>query len=403
MFTSPKYAKQPRKSFKILSPSLKNTISDCALVRSFELFSPKNRVDKKALQDLASERLSRGATTRNVRVPLYEEIFAGSKARDYELNLTQEEDNEITELIENLSVLKDIKAELQLNYSICKKEELYNQVNLNGLFFVLKDKLKAYSIDARMDFNWLSQELVSLNPYIRELIRAQKSRGLEQGADLLELFWRVLVKLLDNACYSHFLMSKILADKVQTESRAVFTDKQKEITKLKEQYESHINKISTENNTLKEKLSGVKNDYETIKHELIKKTNYIKELFKYDNRDKDMENLKKLLGGVDKFIVDTEREQARQMMALQTVAKFIDAAKEAYVQPKYGSVSTQTDPFSIDVINCNSKYEDYLSTFGTTFGEIGSCESINAFVSLIKRDLEPKSSKRTAMKRKTKL
>ncbi|OMJ92426.1 hypothetical protein SteCoe_4763 [Stentor coeruleus] len=369
---------------------------------SLDLHSTRNRVDYKTLQDIASEKLSRGASTKTIRCVTHENTFAGPRSCEFENPETEEDQKQVTELIENLLVLKDMKEQLLLNYSICKKELPYNQINLSGLFFVLKDKLKMLSSDARIDFNGLSQELVALNPIVRELIRAQKSKGLVQGADLLELIWRMLVKLLDNACYSHFLTSKMLADKVQTESRAIFTEKQNEIAQIKDLHALSIEKVIAENSQLKDRLALIKNDFEATKQELVKKNDYLKDLFKFDNREKDMENLKKLIGGVDKFIFDTEREQARRIIALKNVASVIKAAKKAYKKPKIASVSIQTDPFNLDVININTKYEDYIRTFGTTFGNIGSFESINAFVSLVKKDLEPKSVKRSMVKRKTK-
>lgn len=403
MLISPrKLSQKHRKSFNALSASLQNTTSGHGATSSLELHSTRNRIDHKTIQDIASEQLSRGASTKNLRHVPYENTFAGPRSCEFEDLETEEDQKQVTELIENLAVLKDMKEQLLLNYSICKKEPPYSQINLNGLFFILKDKLKVLSSDARIDFNTLSQEIIALNPVVRELIRAQKSKGLVKGADLLELSWRVLVKLLDNACYSHFLTSKMLADKVQTESRAVFTEKQNEIAQIKDLHTLNIGKILAENSQLKDSLALMKNDLEATKQELVKKNDYLKDLFKFDNRDKDMENLKKLMGGVDKFIFDTEREQAKRIIALKTVANVIKAAKKAYKKPKIASVCVQTDPFSLDIINSNTKYEDYIKTFGTTFGNIGSFESINAFISLVKKDLEPKSVKRSMFKRKTK-
>jgi hypothetical protein len=43
-----------------------------------------------------------------------------------------------------------------------------------------------------------------------------------------------------------------------------------------------------------------------------------------------------------------------------------------------------------------------LKLFGTGFGNAGSAASINAYVALIKRSLEPKAERRGGIKRRTK-
>jgi phage-related tail protein len=111
-------------------------------------------------------------------------------------------------------------------------------------------------------------------------------------------------------------------------------------------------------------------------------------------------NMKKLLDGFDSLIEDTEKEKVRQLIVLQSVASLIDSAEDFSAKPKREDKVVQTEPFSLEMINCESSYDEYLKTFGTSFGDIGSIDSINAFVSLIKRDLEPKTGKRTSLKKK---
>jgi hypothetical protein len=76
-------------------------------------------------------------------------------------------------------------------------------------------------------------------------------------------------------------------------------------------------------------------------------------------------------------------------------------AKKIDPKPVFMSQLQQTDPFSFEAVSVSSTYDEFFKAFGSTFGEKGSNESVNAFISLIYRDLYSKKELRRGFKRRT--
>ena len=362
----------------------------------------KSHVDKTAMQQITSERLWKGKIFKEPKIPKIADLESESKIKIFKDSLLQEQEGKILFFLNNLTAFKQMKNMLMMNFKIAKSEEIGAGSSVDGLLLELKDLMDKVDKCGRIEYEEILKYFIELNMYFREIIRILKGKKEHKAAETTEILWRVLIKLVDSAVYTHFLYAGEFSDMIQGQTRDIFKEKSQELDMIKLQFTEEIKKIKDENEKLKENLNCTKLELESVRAALIHKKNEMKELIKFENRDKDFENLKKLLSGFDSFIEDTEKEKVRQIIVLRSVASLIHSAENLATPPDKTDAKTQTDPFSLEVINIGSTYEEYLSVFGTSFGEIGSIESINAFVSLIKRDLEPKGAKRSGIKKKIK-
>ena len=375
--------------------------SNASILKTFDLISSPLHTDKSIFQKISCDRLAKGRTFHESKLMKLEMVHSEARVRLLETQQSAEEEESLQQFINSLRVLKDLKSELSLNYKISRSEVPYSEINLNGLAFSLQDILVSLENNEKLEVEALSVTMHSLNTSVRELIRVMKSKDIDRGAEVMELLWKAVVKLIDNACYSHSFSINILADKAQIEQKEIIEKSQKEIREITERFVLSSQKLIEENQKLQEKIAKLRGKCEVYEEELNDRNQQLDSLFRVENRNNDLKSMNKLLGGMDKFISDTEREQIIQVSALGSIANIMELIKKAGDRHKVSKI-IQTEPLDFSDVNYYSKYEDYVSVFGTTFGEIGSSDSINNFVTLIKRDLSPMKSTRFSIKRKTK-
>jgi hypothetical protein len=257
------------------------------------------------------------------------------------------------------------------------------------------NKLKTVSIDTVIG------NISENNKLIREVIRCFKSCGRQDAADLLYFVWMGLVKAVDLACFSHFQVCGLWADWSERNSRSLFQDNKNQITELTRNFTKEVKKLAEENKILTEKNKKLQNECNFLRNELQDKVEELRQLSKFDSRNKDMVHLKRLLDGLDLLILDTEREQAKQIETLKSVANLIETAKDIGKKPVVISVGVQSDGILME-IEGNTGYEEFLRIFGNSFGESGSVSSINAYGALIRKNIDPKAERRGGIKRRTK-
>lgn len=362
----------------------------------------KSQVDKTAMQQITSERLWKGKILKDPKIPKIADLESESKIKFFNDTLNQDEENRVNFFLNTLTAFKKMKDLLLMNFKISKIDETGNGSSVDGLLLELKDLAENVDRFGKVEYEELLKYFLILNTYFREIIRILKGKKEHKAAETTEILWRVIVKLVDSAVWTHFLYAGEFSDMIQGQTRDLFKEKTQELSKIQSHFENEVKTLVNENQRLKEALENTKVELENVRIALIQKKNELKELIRFENRDKDLENLKKLLSSFDSFIEDTEKEKVRQMIVLKSVANLINSAEDLTTPAEKVNVKLQTDPYNFEIINYGSSYEDYLSVFGTSFGEVGSKESINAFVSLIKRDLEPKNTKRSSIKRRIK-
>lgn len=358
------------------------------------------QIDKKAMQDIVSERLWKGRVVNEPKIPKVADIESETKVNAFADSKLLEEETNVNYFLNKLTVFSKIRDLLLMNFRISKLKDFSIASNVEGVLIELKEELEKLDKNLKIDEHEILSHFTSLNSYIRQLIRILKYHQDDSAAEVLEILWRFIIKLFDNALYTHFILTSEFTEIIHKQNRDIFEEKTQEIQKIQQSFNSQIKTLSEENFKLKETILKISEELETSKSDLLSKKNEFKNLIKSENRVKDLINMQKLLSGFDSLIEDTEKERVRQIMVLQSVASLIDSAEEMNSKKENFEKEAQTEPFNLDIINCESSYEDYIKTFGSSFGEIGSMDSINAFVSLIKRDLEPKSIKRNSIKKK---
>jgi hypothetical protein len=358
--------------------------------------------DKHIVQEMTSDRLSKGRKYQVHKLTKYETTQSEAKLKSFESNINILEESRMENFVNNIKVLKPLKSELGINFQVSRTEAAYAQINFVGLLYLLQDKLDVISNVQVFDVDTLSANLQSLNLPMRELIRLMQSNKLDKGAELLELAWRFTVKLIDTACVAHLQSASRLADTIQKNSQAIRDKKESEIDEIQKTFKKSLETLQNENKNLKNDLEQAKKTLKSTIEQLYERNEEIKKIFNYDIETKEMIRLKKLLNGLDDFIIQTEREQNKQINTLETISNIMNLVDIYYINPRTVSKEIQTDPIDFECINQDTDYEDYIQLFGTTFGQIGSIDSVNAFVRFIKKKMQPRAVSRIPFKRRTK-
>ena len=362
--------------------------SESELLNSFDVSSPL--LNHQIHQELISDRLSKGRVQQGSKFSKLETILSDSKAKELDSVNYELEEASLQAYLSNIRILKELKNDLFLNFQVSRSKKLWNHININGLVYTLQDKLILNSNEGPFDFSNFSKELSSLNEPIRELIRLFLSRDLNNGAELLELLWKLIIKLLDNAAYSHFFNLSLQTDKAQADSRSIFLKKEQEISLLKDNHNKILAKITQENKELKESLKDFKIKADILKNNLKEKNDEFNILYEHGNRLNDMKDLKKLLVGFDSFIMDTENEQRKQINTLQSIANLIDSTKSLAEGVKISCKATQTENKELAEFSLWLKYSEFIKKFEKTFAGEGLDDYFIGFIAYLKNIEEKK-------------
>lgn len=368
------------------------------LFKTFDIVTSSMQTDKLTRQKLISDRLSKGRSLLDLRFSNLETTHFEGKVKALQDCLSQIDEKKIHDFIGGIKVLKGLKSELLMNFQI-RNSEVLQEVNVKGLILELDDWINQ---GKTFEFSNLSQDFTYLNRSVRELIRLMKKEGIENGAEMMEILWKVIVKVVDEACANHFNDLEKFEEKGRAEKKNLEFLKEKEILLVKEQSEIMVKKILGENEALIELMRKRKAECENVENQLFSCKETMNKAFDRGIRSNCLKKYNKVLSGIEQFIEETEKEQEKQVSTLQSIADIMDMLKKLSEKQRKSHKGIQTDALNLGDINFASKYEEYVKLFGTAFGEIRSDESINNFVALIRRDLEPGLGKRSSFKRRTK-
>jgi hypothetical protein len=303
---------------------------------------------KKLSQDLYYQEKSVERLYKGSRI-LSGNLFNLNEGSSEKLDMAnQTSTNEIQDFLQSIRILYPLRFDLELNYEVIKGKNIQSQHNMMGDFYSLKEKiddLLRTSPDELKDLS--SGEFLKIlqeyNRVIRHVLLGLKVNENDDEASILEMLWRIIVKLIDNALIMHEQIVIDLTKKMKEKVKEIDIDAKEKVRKLQNelnfQREEADKKIEKMSETIKLLSSNLSNKEQMI-HERDERMN---ELLEGTNRDKSCIEMTRILKKLDAYISETEDQQHKQVAALSGISHVMSLAENFDGKPESSLTLVQTD------------------------------------------------------------
>ncbi|CAG9331781.1 unnamed protein product [Blepharisma stoltei] len=337
----------------LISPVKTKTLNFLYSARENELKQPDSLRDRTVVQEFSSERLYRGARAdrkhRSNKNPIYriEHLEDEEKFKVIKSASVAQERKDLDSFLDSFRFLQNLKMDLQMNYQVARSEEIMSPAPGIGLFYQLEEALKSSINDhpkdllkiTRTDFQ---EKLAAYTTLIRELIRSEKQKGNDNEAIMIEMMWRLVTKLFDQAMIAHDYTINDAAEGIKMKIRQEIDTQREEMKKLERKWEEREEKLKDEIKTLTGQLNKLHQDYARVDNALIEKEIQLTELIEFESKGKTINSMKKMLKGLNNYISESEIEQLKQISTLQSISRVLELAEKLDQKPKSGDQSVQT-------------------------------------------------------------
>ena len=299
-------------------------------------------------QEKSNERLYRGARVviGKISLPLNSEKPAENQQTDHVF--TEEAETEFIEFLDSIRMLYPLRFDLELNYEVVRSETKPAQHTMLGDYFSLQEKIESLlKTDADSMKNISVSDFLKIfseyNRIVRHILLGLKIKDQNNEATLLEMLWRIIVKLFDNALILHeqsiFDLNEMMRIKTKNTIKE-YSEKMKTAQNnflvLKKEYEEKIEKIEEQARVLQSNLS--------IKEKMLaEKDEKLSNLLEISNRDKSCIEMTRILKKLNTYISETEDQQYKQVAALSGISHVMSMAENFDEKEEVFTKETQTD------------------------------------------------------------
>ncbi|CAG9314767.1 unnamed protein product [Blepharisma stoltei] len=324
-------------------------------IRSTEINPPDDPKFKNFIQDEANKRLfrgSRGEIFLSLLNPIsrFDSVENAEKFFNLENELENVDNEKFKEFTESLFYLKKLKFDLELTFQMTRAKDLGKEIEKLpvGLYYQLEDELhQLTNVDAKRILKIPSSEIVEkLNRYtvfVRETIRAVRSKGALDEAIIFEMLWRVVLKAFDLSLRIHDYTITDAVEMMKLKIRDYIEKHRKETetlqNDLKRKDASYLEYIKN----LKKTIDDMKEEIKTLKQASLDKDIKIVELTEIDNRFDIIKGVGKMLKKLDSVITETVDENEKQAVTLNTISGMMEIAKHIDSKKPSKEKDTQTD------------------------------------------------------------
>ena len=345
--TSSRPASSPSKHVSILHTA-----------RSIDILPPSDPNYPTAMQEDASVRLHMGSRLEvsprpeTLQNPLFRfaDMVDRDTAESARFDLVQREKKVHEEYLRSLRSLKKLAFEMNLNYETAHRDigNEEGESSQLGAYYRLIEELQSdlHSPIETLLSEWqtgLEAKLVIYTKMIRSMLRGLRHRDLDNEATLMELIWKLVVKMFDTALELH---QQTLDQTIESAKQKVRTEverRRREVQSVLERWTEEETKLHAKLEKLSKELEVTNREKTMRERELAEKQEELAKLTDINVRENalmEMQHLYKKLGA---YLSDSELEQTRQAAALEGVEVMMDAAKRFQPKPSTKSVSVQTD------------------------------------------------------------
>ncbi|OMJ86896.1 hypothetical protein SteCoe_11444 [Stentor coeruleus] len=299
-------------------------------------------------QERSSDRLYRGARI-IIGKTTPEEIFGNLIIDKSEEHLfTESSILNFHEFLSSIRMLYPLRFDLELNWEVVRGEPESSQHTVLGDYFSLEEKmeslLKAES-DGMKSIN--PSQLITLfqeyNRIVRHILLGLKLKHQDNEAIIIEMLWRVIIKLFDNALILHERTIIDLTEMIKTKAKNVIREYSEKLSttmqlfaKQKEDYEFRIEKLTEQVKTMQTSI------YQKDKY-IHERDERMNDLLEINNRDKTCIDMSRILKKLNAYISETEDQQLKQVAALSGISHVMSLAEKFDGKPETFCREVQSD------------------------------------------------------------
>lgn len=315
------------------------------------LENPGHRANKHShdlyYQDRSNDRLYRGARVL-IGKTTQENLTARGNYKDLSHFFTSEEKAEFEEFLDSIQLLYPLRFDLELNFELVRGEVTSLQHTMAGDYYSLKEKIEGLLKEQEETMKAItSSEIVKLfqehNRIVRHVLLGLKLKGDGNEATIVEMLWRIIVKLFDNALVVHERGINEMAEMAKIKSRNILKEYSEKLKFLgeanestKEDYEKRIEKYQ-------EQIKLLQVTLQAKEKAIALKDEKMADLLEIGNRDKSCIEMSRVLKKLNTYIGETEDQQYKQVAALSDIEYVMKMAETFDSKQECASKLTQTD------------------------------------------------------------
>ena len=348
----------PREASSRPASSPSKHVSILHTARSIDILPPADPNYPSALQDDASHRLFQGSRVEvsprpeTLHNPLFKfaDMVDKDTAESAKLEQIQREKKVHEEYLRSLRSVKKLAFEMNLNYETAHRDvgNEEGEASQLGAYYRLMEELQSgmhSSVETLLSDwkNGLEARLVTYTKMVRSMIRGLRHRGLDNESTLMELIWKLIIKMFDTAIELHQQTLDQTLESSKQKVRNEIERRRTEVDEVMERWKEEAGKLHAKLEKMGKELDIANREKTMREKELAERQEELAKLTDINVRENALMEMQHLYKKLSNYLSDFELEQTRQGAVLEGVEVMMDAAKRFQPKASTKSVSIQTD------------------------------------------------------------
>lgn len=339
------------------SPSKHRSILHTA--RSIETLPPSDPRFPSAVQEESNMRLFRGSRYESgprpetLSNPLfkYSSLVGDQNLEAKEREVISKEKVAHEAFTQSLKFLQALEFDLDLNYEIVHgggDEDLPEPSPLGGFYLLQEELDKAVSQSSEMllkeSLASYSGKLSDYSKIVRTVLRGLRKRDLENECVMVELLWKVIVKLFDSAIDIHQHTLNEAVEMMKYRVRVDIESHRKEIEDLRSNWSHTEDNYKDQISKLDQTLLSLQAQRTKLETELAERQEELAKITEGNQRHKIVQEMNLWSRKLADYLNESEAEQMKQAAALESIEVIMEASKRVNERRERKEAEVQTDP-----------------------------------------------------------
>lgn len=253
------------------------------------------------------------------------------------------------ELTRSLQVFTELQFDLDFNYDLSREAASDAGEVPSGLLVTLQELAKDTSEQQQDQLIELYTRdtvgglLKDYTQHIRTLLRCLKGRDMNSESSLLELLWKLVVKLFDSALVVHDLQLQQTLELTKYRVREEVERRRRELEALalhiEREEQNHRDQVARLNDQIKALVAAKQNLEEHLEERQIA----INKLQSVTTREESVREMSQFYVKMDRFLVEAENEQEKQLNALQDISTVMEEVRKLDQKQPCANDEAQTE------------------------------------------------------------
>ena len=308
---------------------------------------PNKHSHDSSYQERSNDRLYRGARVVIGR-PNPEGLLEKSERKEVSRHFDREEEMEFADFLDSIRFLYPLRFDLELNFEVIRGEMQVHQNNMLGDYYSLRERIEGLLKSESENMKDItSGEIVKVlqeyNRIVRHILLGLKLKEQDNEAAIVEMLWRVIVKLFDNALILHERNSNDLIDMSKTKAKNLIKDFKEKLTFSEERYVTARDDYEKRIEKYQEQVKSLQSALSIKEKALAERDERMADLLEVGSRDKSCLEMSRVLKKLNVYISETEDQQYKQVAALSGIEHVMKLAQTFDDKEESTVTETQTE------------------------------------------------------------